>query len=1532
MSRIDQRPASLTRRGFLKAAASSLASIPCIVLRAPAVALANAEGVYFEEDGGQLSAAALEEIRKEADIQIVNRHQCGIYVGDLAKSAGANPVAGVKVTLTSRYNNKSDTKLTEANGIAVFDISEMAENPDSLPVDQLETYQFNGTITLECEGYRGFEAGKMYIEGPTTIIVDTRRLSDHPVPYPRKVALDEWDLLYSADEASTFYVLDDVTDNHPCIVQWRSLWDDSPATVELVEQGSERVVASTTATPTNGALDVNMNEQFLLQGGTHGLNVGGAYKVRLTQGSNRAEVDLHTSIVQGQVHKSDEQHPNTHTQPFNNLNTNSMGFGNWPDGVPLLSNTALFSYIPDFYVNACLNPYGYFQLTAKTPSWGYHTDNGGDESSKGLHVWPLKSVGQQFDKAVAKVNDMKSKASTTRTQPGKVRQINFTQAFHADVTAQFVLIAKWDSKENYLQGLGAFQLFFNIGYALTENFWAGPLPLLVGFSLDVFFTLGIGPAFKTDPVPGGTLVKDGLDTSKWKWDYENTGVTLTINIVPTLSIGVGVDGVASVSLKGRFTLTMYYGLYIIGAKETGRPMPHMIFGYSAQITVVLQFLIFSGTFNIKNWPYKAFYDNWQGGLLSQSEEPLSAFADVPLPELLSQMQIVTDAMLEQTKEFEGTTRLSAMEEDVDASVHNWLEFCEDELVDGLLDDGRTISYHVMQLPSLDEGEAREQGEDDTVSAPAASLRPRLRRRASRIEYVAVHDGLFAQEEADGLIPDASVAQVGQEGGIKPESDVMLTARPVFGDPRIEVVDLTTVIDGTTINATCCFRIGSVSVNGKMRTRLVLTVLDAYQGTDGQSTPLPAYAGRSRVIDFDLSDWGFNHDELYDYDFGIAVTQHGGGADVFELVHLVVVSSKREQGDNTAFADAATNIVFTYFDFSSSVAFGTIEALTIAHSGSEIFGPSDGRYHSVSNIRCPTDGSAESTTLLISYLDRNAATAQGTLTDDVSVVTTNVRFLLYNMVTRTLMVPRQDMVDQVLGPIEHGAIFEMNVSPQIAGAYTMTLVAHDQTFFFVMKFAKGKFTSFKRAKDLPQKLRLVPWPQRDCFLCSYPEASYVEEMNAKNLWGNPDSWDRSRWRLHTARWTDGADGNPTLSFTPIGPDHFNFSTFALNSRGNFIFWKQGRTGDDSRVYHDESADGGTTETPGEDKPLYQIAASRIRGGENPRFSDPFVAAETSHDMDSLRMLATRVQSAPLELVSSELVDTSHTTQDGSSPLYHACNLWYTSVPQVRCVTAIGCEAHIPLGRPGAPMTFNVTLRNDGNTFVGGCHLQMYEHHPILDDAGKAVSDSEVVPVAGCAADITFNEHSLVDSAFTPYEDGKWSHVEDDFALVPGKKAVYHVTVTIPEDWEGEKFISFVASNATVVPDGTLNAMDEGQDSVEFAVEPGTYRVFRRATSPDTDTNRTYMDNITINLDGTAHGDLADAPVRVWTDQGGGTVVPAGPGGLSGSGGSSASRGSSKRKLADTGEPASSGPLAAGMALAGAALLAYERRRAENEDAT
>ncbi|MDO5120194.1 MAG: hypothetical protein Q4D48_08915 [Coriobacteriales bacterium] len=77
-----------------------------------------------------------------------------------------------------------------------LDVRQLAENPDDEDVDLLDAYAFNGTIRVECDGYRTFETSLVRVEGGGGLIVPM-----HPIdlagPYPHRVSFDEWDVLYT---------------------------------------------------------------------------------------------------------------------------------------------------------------------------------------------------------------------------------------------------------------------------------------------------------------------------------------------------------------------------------------------------------------------------------------------------------------------------------------------------------------------------------------------------------------------------------------------------------------------------------------------------------------------------------------------------------------------------------------------------------------------------------------------------------------------------------------------------------------------------------------------------------------------------------------------------------------------------------------------------------------------------------------------------------------------------------------------------------------------------------------------------------------------------------------------------------------------------------------------------------------------------------------------------------------------------------------------------------------------------------------
>ena len=151
-------------------------------------------------------------------IVVVRKSEVGFCVVDMSKG-GTDKVVGATVRVTSRYNGKTVEDKTDYQGVVTLDIMELAENPDNLDLDKLETYEFNGSILITCDGYRTVEIPLARIEGASPMIVPSRTLTDG-LPYPRCTSFDEWDALYTEN---AFAQTQSNTDEHVLSLDWRQM-------------------------------------------------------------------------------------------------------------------------------------------------------------------------------------------------------------------------------------------------------------------------------------------------------------------------------------------------------------------------------------------------------------------------------------------------------------------------------------------------------------------------------------------------------------------------------------------------------------------------------------------------------------------------------------------------------------------------------------------------------------------------------------------------------------------------------------------------------------------------------------------------------------------------------------------------------------------------------------------------------------------------------------------------------------------------------------------------------------------------------------------------------------------------------------------------------------------------------------------------------------------------------------------------------------------------------------------------------------
>lgn len=1664
--------ANVSRRSFVELASGLLASLPVLaggVVLAPRPARAT-EG-EDPTDASELAGGQSEYVI----IDVVEPWQVGIMVVDVTRGEERDgglmyypPLAGAKVSVTSRFNGKVAEGTTDEDGVANVDIHELSVCEEGADVNNLGSYSFNGSITVELDGYRLFRTALMVVEGGTGLQVPAHPLDD-TTPYPYQVAFDEWDGLYIANE---FLVTPANADEHVIDTTIYNLPQEGDATIELWVVGEEqprqsatvatgeralvgikleqvdrvvteevRVPTSDVRVPTHGSstttpaytitrvvhetkrvkvygrsVTASFKANFLKEGDAACLPVGAKLQLVVRQGSTTWTVPLAVAFLQGVV----DEPAGNEGQTLSLINTQkggTTGLGvTWPSGVPIIGGGELKFWSPQLPINVFVNPFGLVQLTLESPSWGFRNDKGNEEPH-GWGKYPHKSVKDQWAKKVKVMQAMQDKTATLVSKPGPFQQIDLFKAFSIDVNFRLLALAQWDASKGIFQGEVAGQILAALNFTITENFFAGPIPVLITFALDASFVFGLAAAaYSTKKSKDEALIDAVFDFGRWHFDYENTGFTMALNVTPSLSVGVGIRGVASISVKGAITITLFLGIPM-GTQPKGLPSPHLSAGWSAQVSLVLDLFLFTKSFSLFKKAFENFADNWKGkNLAAQAQQQaLGALADLSLDELLDSFEPVSDAMLRATSEASisaaslvaqssGTEGTGARTRPVD-----W-EAARRE-VHGQLEDGTPMDYTIYdfsasgaqdsdEAPAADDGEkavdvegadalatdiavtadaeaerieagiaaaadARAAGElaaDITEAAdePAAGIAAAADAQAADVpaavepqsQVVAEADAaeaepsgtepaevtaspapqvLWLAAQSDEALPAPGIAALGLDGGVRPSSDMRLFGSDehhIFGDPRTKVV---TIGEGTGNEGelgTWSFRIAAVEVDGNMRTRVVANCID------GQPK------GTMRIIEFQTNIDDMPHEDLYDYDFDVAETTDDSSAVTGIVTRSLVfaIVSGRRADTGTTLANAATDLVFTTLSFvtqdSSSqprIEFpGTdtcvnpfsyewfVGVTCISRKGNEILDYKTNEFHSIMSLQVLPNPHKEETNF-VTFLDKCAPTADEVLKEGADVQV-GIFLVSWTNHEARLNMPDQDTLKKAIGAIDdrtvHDQVFSLprqvvrtdELGTWYTGDYDYTLMlrgnqkAHYVLVRLACDAASSSFlTRVTRCQDYDQSVRLVACDAQGYFLVSYP--TDTAQLNLA-----PEQRDYSTWTLHAATWSDEA--TPQLQVEPIGPSGFNVVSFAVNPRGTFIFWPQSRDAGEDRVW---TPDGVEDKTDRE--PVYQVMACRIRGNH---FSDPFVVADLDTDTDAIVVLDTS-NAAAVEMLRSVHVDTGERDSEGCV-LYHASDIWYTSVPPVRCVTATACQAVEPFVAPGGSIEFHVAVRNDGNTFLSGCTLEL---------CAETATEGTYERVPGASAQIVFQD-TIQESTYNRDDgEGGLTNLEPDFALAPGKTSVYAVTVTVPTDWEaGAKHVLFLASEGVVAPDtGGVSAQADDQAAldvaaVEFHVEPGDYKVVEARTQHDQDPEQRHMATVVVAESG-ADGDFRPAPVTAVET---GSQAPGGGGTGVGNAGSAAT---SRSVVPNTGDESPSGLLGAGLAAAGAAVLAYERRRAQNE---
>ncbi|MDO4797234.1 MAG: hypothetical protein Q4A01_04340 [Coriobacteriales bacterium] len=1593
----------ITRRGFVKLATDVLWSLPVVaggvLATAPREALAD-DVPKSETSGGTVDSGA-----PGATIIVLQPSEVGFYVVDMSTSK-KTPIPGAHVRVTSRYNGKTAEGDTDELGMLSLDITELTENPNNEEVPK--EYCCNASLEVSKEGYRNFKTGILRLHGAKGHYVPTRKVEPR-MPYPELVTFDDWDALYTQN---VFNIGIKNTLTHTLHIRIVNIGDDDDGVLMLYDKTSRRVLHQIEDFSDDGVLEGAFRYEFLRMDGPNALTKDMDLAIRFECRDTIFEFPLALQLEEA-VFDEPTEVKDIVAKPLDTFYTEGVD-------VPLSNNLLLPNdlplcggvfqmWLPEFPVSIFCDPSGYVQLTMKSPSFGYKNDFGESEDN-GWQVFPRSSVAEQCSELKAGwEKSLNETAAASSKASGVLSHAKFSPKLTATVNLQFMAIAKWDMEQQYFQGDAVFQVLLNMVLSLTEQFFAGPIPMYINFTFIGQAMANYAAGF-TVPLPEGdtrpNLVHVISAIDKYQWDYTNTGVSFKFLIKPNLSVGVGVKGVASVCLYGEFLLTYFIGVTYRGKldKKT-HPLPHRIATYCIKAEVVIEFFLFTRRWTLWEKKNDNWYNNWKDGLTTDSVEDMTAqsISSESLEEFLAGMRPVDDRMLQASQEFEldqgmgGMTVQSAgdantppvptvtgeyredvmtgpdgeplpcvvytvsmtgspttdkgkdqaadqasgkpeqKEQSQDATSEDTQSSAQDAddavaVVSAATDQGRdktpatgedasggqivgeppTSGEPVNEAPgqaTIEEDEPQDQvsvmsadeaDAKETIVAEADDKATQGQATQGPISYAIPsyvplwnHErshGLRAMSEGDGAddspsVDDApGVAGIGSKGGVRPSLDVRMFDEPIYGNPRVKVVEM----EGETI----ALRIGSVVVNGEPRTRLIATVIK------GKYRP----TGTSQVLDFPLTqnmlEAEYVRNELYDYEFdgaASALETWDGVAGKMLYTHClqtVVVSGKR--GDATEISDVASKLVFSYIQFEHNGQKGGNPFKDRIYSfvswpGSKIYAPDDEfAYHCISNVHIEhTSDYNHKNTEYVFYLDRAGNTEEEVLGEGASVrlgvmlVPHETDATTFDCVYLSPSRIREMMGPDNIDPTAYELVFWPTVEDF---RYCMIRGLNKAAYFSLYLDAKGNSIRGICCLGITEGgevLRYWKAEKSDYVIINY--------RTPKCLSCKTDGQLAS---VHVKNPYESSSDN--LLYTDIGPASFGAASFGV--WGDFVYWPTTRKTDKGEgVQVDEYGEVSEASESYE----YRIMSARLW---NNKFSDPFILAELDHRVDNI--VSVSGTSAALTVVSSELEDVDN----------NAGTMWYTSIPFVRTVTIIGAECEMPFVVPGGIAEFFVTIRNDGNTYVKGCVVQMY------DEADKDAGD-EWEPCG--YAQVGF-ENELVASMYNPPDaNGNPTNAEEDGALAPGKIGVYRALMMIPMEWEGSHRITFVGTHAfyDFVEDFGTSSEDGGAPTLTTAssepegIENIVYYQVKPGDIP--------MDVLTVRTSYTEPIVMDDAPVSVI-----GKVGTSGPTGGTGGGNDGSSSGSERSTLPDTADTRD-GALAGGLAAAGAAVLAYERRRAKNE---
>jgi hypothetical protein len=614
---------------------------------------------------------------------------------------------------------------------------------------------------------------------------------------------------------------------------------------------------------------------------------------------------------------------------------------------------------------------------------------------------------------------------------------------------------------------------------------------------------------------------------------------------------------------------------------------------------------------------------------------------------------------------------------------------------------------------------------------------------------------------------SAISLINDKGAVPTEHKVL---GGVFSDSRVKVV--------RHLNLTLMFRIATVKVsNSVARSRLTCAAFnnDTYAWTDPQVLDVP-------VSDID----GYTRQDLYDYDFDAVISDTAdiaGNPDPTDpdnskaCVHILMVSGRRPNGDNTAFSDAAANTVLIRANFQVD----PNGRLSLYSDHASVF-DSKAKYASetqpymflLPRMQDYDINDANAATLGIwGMAIRRVAKAGGDLVtpgqyEDMPVFSSSDFMFGSNWIdsAQHCFVETSSLADTIRDdPKNSLCLFPLSNN---SGAHLL--------FAFFYESGDKADGSVKVVGSQ------VEFTTRTLF-GSYSGAT-IKKVQTFTSTSNVFVWHGHHGVLaksgdQLVSLTSTSTGAQAVDFTltDVGPTGFDSDTFAVSPDGEALYFPRVR---DGKLPDIDNGDGTYTPNDQRIKEYDIMAATIVQTDESGTlgFIDPYLLAQLDNAPDQL---IEYVYADNFTFIYNSITDMTTSKAD----------LWLASLPRIVCLNLMGVCAVNEFISVGANEPFHVTVKNNGNTVVEGFTLNLHNLNGFSDPgpisvtmgAGNTLVGIDDIEPQADSTNATSSTNATNPSVSTLGSDASLDAPSKAGVCIPGKEHTYVFKLQIPSDWDG-----------------------------------------------------------------------------------------------------------------------------------------------------